>query len=327
MKRAAAMTLLALMGLGLAAGARAQFMSSEPLTFTITPSYPRPYQSVTVVPESTVIDLSASTVTVSVNGSVVSRGTGAEAAYITVGGPGTVTTVSVTATNGGQTYTKSITIRPAEVSLIVESGATSHPFYEGGALIASEGNVRIVALADLKNSAGASIPPANLVYTWRNGNQILQGSSGIGKSVLSAVAPVKWRDAPITVTVTSQDQSVVAEAVVTIAPSDPFLRVYRNDPLLGPLFGTALSGTIALNGDEETYRAVPYFFSQKPAFSWRVNDVMSDSDQDVTVRASGSGGGTARLDVSGMIAGTGETAATGLAVSFGGRRFLDIFGL
>jgi ribosomal protein L31 len=305
----------------------AQIGGAEPLQLTMTPSYPRPYQQVIVIPQSSVIDLTSSTVVVTVDGREVSRGSGAEAAYITVGGPGTATNVVVRATSGGQTYTKSLTIRPADVALVVESGSTSHPFYEGGSLIASEGGVRLVAIPDIRTSAGTSVPAANLVYTWRNGDQILQSSSGIGKSVLSAVAPTKWRDAAITLTVTTQDRSIVAEATASIAPADPYLRVYRNDPLLGPLFGTALPSDILLNGDEETFRAVPYFFSRKPAFTWEVDGIPSDSDEDVTVRASGLGSGTASLGVSAGLADTFETATAGMSVTFGEGRSLGIFGL
>lgn len=327
MKRAFATLLLISAGFGLFLTARAQFMNTDPLTLTITPSYPRPYQSVIVLPESTNIDLSSSVVTTSVNGQVVSTGSGAEAAYITVGGPGTVTTVTVRAVLNGQTYTKSITIRPAEVALITESTATTHPFYEGGSLVASEGTIRLIAIPDLRTSAGVPISPANLVYTWRNGNQILQGSSGIGKSTLLAIAPVKWRDSPITVTVTTQDQSIVAEAIAQIAPSDPYVRIYRNDPLLGPLFGTALPESITLNGEEETYRVVPYYFSSRPTIDWQVNGVPSDSDQDVTVRASGSGAGSATLSVVATGAGPSESAGTEMSISFGGARSFGIFGL
>jgi hypothetical protein len=284
MKRAFATLLLLAAGFGLFHASQAQFASTDPITLTLTPDYPRPYQQVIVVPESSIIDLTASTVVVTVNGKEVSRGSGAEAAYVTVGGPGTATTVKVTATTNGQTYSKSLTIRPAEVSLVLEPTSTTHPFYEGGSLVASEGGVRLVAIPDIRTSAGAVVPAANLVYTWKNGDQILEGSSGIGKSVLSAVAPPKWRDAGITVTVTTQDRSIVAQAASPVTPSDPYIRVYRNDPLLGPLYGTALPDSIALTGDEETYRAVPYYFSTKPSFTWSVNGTPSDSDEDVTVR-------------------------------------------
>lgn len=318
---------LALLGLGLSYTSHAQFSSTEPLTLLITPSYPRPYQTVTVVPQSTVINLSASTVVTTVNGSEVSRGSGGEPIYVRMGAPGSATTVVVRATANGQTFSKSLAIRPAEVSLIVEPVSTSHPFYEGGSLVASEGRVRLVALADLRTSAGARIPSESLIYTWRNGNQVLEGSSGLGKSVLPATAPVRYRDARITVTVTSQDQSVVAEAAVTVSPGDPLVRVYRRDPLLGPLFGTALGSEFTLKDTEETFRAVPYFFPDRPAIVWQVNGTQSDSDENITVRASGAGGGSALLGVLARSSTSSRTAESRFRVRFGERNSFSIFGL
>lgn len=318
---------VALLGLGLSSTSHAQLSSTEPLTLLVTPSYPRPYQTVTIVPQSTSFNLSASTVVTTVNGSEVSRGSGAEPVYVRMGGPGSVTTVLVRTTTNGQTYSKSVTIRPAEVSLVAEPVSTTHPFYEGGALVASEGRVRLVALADLRTSAGTRISPESLIYTWRNGNQVLEGSSGLGKSVLPATAPVRYRDARITVTVSSQDQSVVAEAAVTVSPGDPLVRVYRRDPLLGPLFGTALGSDFTLKDTEETFRAVPYFFPDRPSIVWQVNGTQSDSDENITVRTSGAGAGSALLGVLARSAASTRTAESRFRIRFGDRDSFSIFGI
>lgn len=324
MKQAAATLLLfgALFGIGYTSYAQ---LGADPLILNASPAYPRPYESVTIVPESSVIDLSASTVTVSVNGQVMSTGSGAEAAYVTMGGPGTVTTVRVSAVYGGQTYTKTLTLRPADVALVVEPVSTSHPFYEGGSLVAAEGQVRLVAIPDLRTSAGAPIPAANLVYTWRNGEQVLQAASGIGKSVLTATSPIRYRDARITVTVSSQDRSIVAEATTVIAPANPLVRVYRNDPLLGPLYDTALPASVELSGTEETFRAVPYFFSNAPAFTWSVNGATSDTDRDITLRSTGEGNGRARVQVLAGLA--AESAGAAFTVDFGDSSGFNFFGL
>lgn len=296
------------------------------LNLIVTPEYPRPFQTVTVVPQSSTIDLSASTLTITVDGRVVSEGSGAEAAYVTLGGAGTATTVTVRAVNNGQTYTSSVTIRPADVALVIEPVSSAHPFYEGGSLISSEGQLRIIALSELRGAGGALLPPASLVYTWRNGDQILESASGIGKSVLTATAPGRYRDARITVTVTTQDRSVVAEAATTIAPTDPFVRVYRNDPLLGPLYNAALPANLTLLGEEEGFRAVPYHFPGIPSIAWSVNGTLSETGKDITVRSTGNGTGTARLTAVAQ-GGSSKPAETTLSLQFGERRGFGIFGL
>ncbi len=318
-------TSLLLFGLSAVYVTHAQIGTTDPLTITIDPDYPRPYQIVTITPESTLIDLSASTITFSVNGVVVQKGTGSESASIAVGGPGTVTNIKVTAVNNGQTYSKSISIHPADVALVLEPTSTSHPFYEGAALIGSEGRLRIIAVPDLRTSKGVQIPSQNLVYTWKNGEQILQSSSGIGKSVLTATAPIRYRNTTLSVTVSSQDSSVVGQASVFIAPRDPLIRIYENDPLLGVRYDTALTRAVALTSAEATYRAVPYYFTSIPSLTWEVNGSPSQTGQDITVRPAGNGQGTAILNISGSSGSLGQSANSSLSVTFG-KAVSNLFG-
>jgi len=325
-----ALSFLVLSLFGLSAlfpAAHAQFGGTEPLAAIVSPQYPRPYQTVTVIPQSSAFDLAAATVSISVNGTVVAQGSGAEPAYVTVGGPGTAATVTVRATTGGQTYTQTVVLRPADVALVLEPLSSAHPFYEGGVLVASEGRLRLVALPDLRRSSGVAVSASDLVYTWRNGEQILQSASGIGKSVLTASAPVRYRDATISVTVATQDQSVVAYAETPIAPSDPLVRIYRTDPLLGPLFSVALPTRIAMATDEESFRAVPYYFAGEPLVGWEVNSVPGGSENTITVRASGNGAGTALLTATARAPVSPSTATASLSVRFGEKRSFGLFGL
>lgn len=317
-----------ILGVCVATPAHGQFGGVDPLELSVSPAYPKPYQTASVRPSSTLIDLSASDVVISVNGSVVSRGSGSVPTNVTVGGPGSVTTVRVSATIEGQTYSKELRIRPADVALIVEPSTTSHPFYLGGVGVASEGQLRLVAIPDLRSAAGTRINPASLVYTWRLGDRILEAQSGIGKSYLTATAPVRYRDTLVTLTVATQDSSVVAQSQALIAPIDPLVRIYRNDPLLGPLFDTALSGSMMMTGDEQTFRAVPYHFTGGTTITWLVNSAESGSDDDITLRATGSGGGTANLVAKVRQATTFALSEAKLQVKFGNERGgLGIFGL
>ena len=301
---------------------------ADPLTVSIDPEFPQPYQAVTITPQSTLIDLSSSQVTVSVNGSVVQKGSGSAPVQIQAGAAGARTTVTVKAvTSDGQTYSKDLIIRPADVSLIVEPVSTTHPFYRGGALVASEGLVRLIAIPDIRTSAGAPVAASSLVYTWKNGDQQLQAASGIGKSVLTATAPVQFRDSTITVTVSTADSSVVAQAAAYIAPIDPVARIYQNDPLLGPLFNHALPDTIAMSDAEDTFRAVPYFFSGIPSLVWTVNGTESQAGKDITVRSNGSGSGTAVVGFTAKQASMNQLADTSMTVQFGAKKSLGIFGL
>lgn len=322
--RSAVLTLIALTFF--VSPAHAQMPGTDALSITLTPAYPKPYETVAISPRSSLLDLTRATVSIMVNGETVEEGSGFLDAIATVGGAGETTTIVVTATVDGQTYREELALRPAEVALAVEPVSTTYPFYPGASLVASEGLVRFVAVTDLRTSPGAPIPPQNLSYTWRVNGSILQGSSGIGKSSLTATAPVRHRNATISVTVTSQDQSVVAEESVIVAPVDPIVRIYKTDPLLGPLFGTALKGTYDLQEDEEGFRVVPFYFAQRPAITWSVNGRASETDDDVTVRSTG-GNGTARLEAYAREEVTAQSARNSISIRFGEGGFLDFFGL
>ncbi|MDB5237060.1 MAG: hypothetical protein JWL88_162 [Parcubacteria group bacterium] len=319
-----------IIGFLLLAGALPAFaqVGTDPITISIDSQYPRPYSAVTVTPQSTLIDLNSSQVTVSVNGVVVQKGSGSAPVQIQAGAAGVRSTISVTAvTSDGQTYKKTLTFSPADVALIEEPVSTTHPFYRGAPLVASEGLVRLVALPDLRTASGAPIPASSLVYTWKNGNQVLESDSGIGKSVLTATAPVQFRDTTVTVTVTTKDDSVVAQASALISPVNPIARIYQNDPLLGPLFNTALPATIAMSDPEDTFRGVPYYFTGTPSLSWTVNGTESQAGQDITVRSNGSGQGTAVVGFQAKQADTNQLANILMTIQFGAKKSLGIFGL
>lgn len=326
MTRALAVLILGLL-ITAPCGALAQTLGpAQGISILLNPQYPRPNQLISITVKSTAIDLTASTVVISVNGTEVERGTGVVTAQARVGGAGQTTTIAVAVTNNGQTYRTQASVRPADVALIVEPLTTAHPFYMGSPLVASEGRLRVVAIPDIRTGAGRVAAP-NLVYTWKLGSQILQSSSGIGRSTLTATAPVRYRSANVSVTVTTQDQSIVAYAEAAIAPVDPVVRVYENDPLLGPLFNRALTGSVAMEGEEETFRAVPYHFANSPSLSWLLNSVATGVNRDITVRSTGAGAGSALLSLSARGGSLFQTADASLSVRFGEDRPLGIFGL
>ena len=304
----------------------AQFSGTDPLSVSISPEYPRPFETISVTPESTLIDLASAVVTVSVNGRLVSSDSGAQSIPVNVGGLGERTTITVTARTGGKTYTKSLIIRPADVALVVEPVSTSHPFYLGALGLAPEGRVRVIALADLRSSVGSRIPPGSLIYTWRFGNKILQSESGIGKNILTASGPLRYRDAQVNVTVTNADSSIAASASTLLQPVDPIVRIYPSAPLFGVDFDHALSGSYTLPGTEESFRGVPYFFGAAPTLAWSVGGQGSGGDKDVTVRTTGSGAGTASLSLTARLTQTRQSVTNTLNIVFGATKSTNLFG-
>jgi hypothetical protein len=306
--------------------AQAQF-NTEPLSLVISPQYPRPHETVLVTPRSTQFGLSSAEVVITANGTVVERGSGERTAAIKLGGPGTAATVVVTATLNGTVYTKETTIRPADVALVLEPLTTSHPLYEGGSLVAAQGPVRLVAVADLRNTNGARISSGSLTYTWRLGNKILTEESGIGRSALVATAPARFRDAEVSVTVATTDERVVGYAETTVSSASPSVRAYRTDPLLGIDLAHALSGTFAVRGEEESFAAVPFSFATIPQVRWTLNGASAGTDSLLTVRTDDGASGRAAVQYSASLDTVSGSSATGaFTLTFGGVRN-SLFGL
>ena len=298
----------------------------DPLSITVSPRYPRPYETVVVTLKSNLVDLLRGDNRISLNGAVLDEGVGIRSASFVMGGSGETTTIEAAVTVDGQTFTKELVLRANDVALIMEPVATSHPFYLGGVLPAPEGKLRLVALAHFETTGGSLIPPQDLVYEWRLGEQVLQNESGAGRYVLTATAPVKYRDARVTVTATTKDGSLSGETSILVSPSDPVARIYRNDPLLGVRYEEALSGSVALSGDEETFRVIPYFFEAPPVLSWTINSIEQSTGADITLRSTGSGAGSASVGISARNPNAFQSAAQILTVTFGEKR-PSFFGL
>ena len=300
----------------------------EPVTLSLSPQHPRPYATAKVTVASTLVNLSVSDITISVNGVVV--GENVRSATVTFGGPGTKTLISATVVAPEGTYRKELVVYPADVALILEPVTTAPPLYEGARNVASEGSVRLIALPEFVTANGTRLSASDLSYEWRFGDKMLAEYSGIGKNVLTATAPVRYRDATVTVTVTSRDGSLVAEAQRVVSPQDPMVYVYRRDPLSGLEFTRALSSTYTMLGTEETLRAVPYFFSSAPTYSWTLNSAPSGSNQDLTLRTEGTDPGTASVRLRASSGGgvVPQSAETAFVVEFGERTGLfNLFGI
>lgn len=304
--------------------AHAQFVPGiTELNISLSPQNPRPYDTVTATVSSTLIDLAGADISFSLNGTVIEQGN--RTATFTVGGAGSKNTISVVARDGSGAHTAQTVIRPVDVIIVQEPSTTVHPFYSGAALTAQNGGIRLIAMTDFQTSPGVRIPTANLAFTWRLGDRILESDSGLGKNVLIATAPPRYRDAKITVSVSSQDGALFGDAAATVTPASPTVLVYKNDPLAGIDFAHAFSTLVPLVGDEETFRAVPFYFGAAPTVSWTLNGAESGSDPDLTVRSSG-GNGTALIGAS-AVSGAGEHSETRFTLEFSAPKSTGIFGL
>ena len=107
-------------------------------------------------------------------------------------------------------------------------------------------------------------------------------------------SPLEYRSSSVSVVVQSQDGTLVGGDTLFAGhwPSDPSVRIYENDPLLGILFDHALSDTYAITGAEDNLYAAPFALptsSGAPLLQWFLNGDAAQTGDSITLRPTGSG--------------------------------------
>ena len=208
---------------------------------------------------------------------MVLRGTGEKRITVFAGKGGERLEVRVVALGeNGNTYSASLTLRPAEVNLLWQAGSYTPPFYKGKALMPYQGTVLVAAIPSFAN--GASVMPASsLIYTWKEGDTVVGDSSGKGKNLFVFRGDIPVNIKTISVTVESPDHTMFADAAITVVPVSPRLMFYEEHPLYGMLTGKALVGRFTLSDDEVRVSAIPYYFETNTRankdiiYDWQLN--------------------------------------------------------
>src|SRR3989344_7514428 len=287
-------------------------------TLSVDPQYPAPFSMATISAQSDTLDLANALMSVSVGGGKVYQGN-AQPTAIALGKAGSLTRVDVVITTGGVDYTQTLSIRPQDVSLIIEPISSVPPLYPGKPRVPIEGSARVVAVANLKNANGAPIDPSTLSYAWTVDDARIASASGIGKSAVIVASPLQYRARTVSVAVTSRDGSLVGGDFLSLSPQEPSLRIYENDPLLGIRFVRTLSDTYTITGAESTLYGAPFSVPTTggvPLLQWFLNGSVVQTGNSITLRPTGSGRGNASLSLT-AFSGGGTIASANLSLSFG----------
>lgn len=304
------------------------FQNTNPFSITIRPKYPAPYERAIITPTSGSVDLANASMTVTADGKQVYQGN-PQPVGITLGDVGVSTNIKITVTSNGTPYSQNFSIRPQDVMVIAEPLSSAPALYPGKPLIPLEGKVRVVAVANMKGADGKTIPANLLSYTWEIDGATIASASGIGRSSFIVASPLQYRESTVSVTVRDQAGTVQSGASLSLAPKQPIVRIYKNDPLLGILFDHALPNTYTITSSEASFYGAPYSFSLSsglPTLRWFLNGTVAQTGNLLTLRPTGSGKGSASLS---LLASGGEsiTATTNLSVSFGTASGGGFFGL
>ena len=303
--------------------------SGSPFDISVSPQFPSPHESATLSFTSATINLADATLKINVDGKDFYAGNVRPVA-IPLGGAGNVASVIVTVTSNGTSESRTVQVQPEDVTLVAEPVASAPPLYPGKPEVPIQGDVRVVAMADLRNAAGGRISPSSCSYTWTVDEERVDEASGIGKDSILVASPLQYRARNVSVTVESQDGSLVGGATISIIPEESTMRIYRDDPLLGILFDHALSGSYAIQGSEDTLYAAPFSLPTTgglPTIQWSLNGAAAQTGPTITLRPSGEGQGGAALAVTASVSSLLQATAN-LSLSFNtSQGGFNLFGL
>jgi len=303
-------------------------VSESAFTISVSPQYPAPYSQASISLVSNSLDLTNATLTVSVGGKEVYKGT-VRTFSVSLGKAGSVTNVKVTVSSGGANYSQTLSIEPQDVVLVAEPISSAPPLYPGKSFVPLEGDVRVVAVARLKDAGGKTSGPTTYSYAWTVDGVKMANASGIGRSALIVASPLQYRTREVSIVVKNSNGNLVGGATLSLSAMDPSVRIYENDPLLGIRFDHALFGGYTISDAEATLYAAPFSLPTTggaPLIQWFLNNSPAQTGNSITLRPTGSGRGNASLSLT-ATGGGSATALANLSLIFGATSGTNLFGL
>ena len=263
------------------------------VTLTTTPTSPLPGEPFTVRADTTSFNMARATLTWFVNGiedAMLDNEREVEFVAPQLGN-GVEIEVLVSPVNG-PSHTKTLTIIPSVVDLIIEADTVTPMFYRGRHLPSADSETHIAAIPHIYDENKTKVTAEELVYRWSIGGRVLK--EGIGAQTLSLTTPSDRTIVRLDVEGLNTNAFHTAHTVIN--PHDPEVIFYENNPLYG-LSRTAIQGTETVQSDEITVRAVPYFLPQETLesaeYTWSLDrkkiDNPSKDPQDITLRTAGDG--------------------------------------
>jgi hypothetical protein len=267
---------------------------ADELVVNVTPDYPVPEGRTSINLEMYTENLDSSLIVWSQDGKVVLQGKGKKSFSFTApkAGKETAIKISITTANGAS-FSKTITIHPANVDIICEGNSYTPPFYKGRSLWGAQGYIHLVAVPDFSS-------PSKLIYTWRVNDEVLD-QSGYGRDSVSITNNGLGGAIAVELLVTDPSTNTTASNYMVIGPVEPSIVFYENNPLYGIVFDRAIS-FVNLEKSEMTILAAPFnlFFSQATDvdYKWSVNGASSDAlGRAITLRKPDSGSGASSISL------------------------------
>lgn len=249
------------------------------IEIVLSPEHPQPGQLVTATVSSASENARAATVVWLLNDEIRQQEAGGDTFTFTAGNLGESQTLSVLVkAPSGQVLTETITIAPAEVTLLWEADTYTPPFYKGRSLYSSGSLIRAEAIPNFLNDEGDPYDPSELIYTWSKNGTVLGRASGVASNSLRTEGPKFFGDYILSVEVTTPDGVQTAQSAALIETTEPVIKLYERSPLTGTQYHNGIDAGYDFSGPSQfEVQAEPYFMDiihpndEFIKYGWRVS--------------------------------------------------------
>lgn len=261
----------------------------------LTPSFPEPNQSVTVVFAAYSKNTEGAEIYWFVDGEEDITARNSREITLSTGDIGSTQTVQVVvALPSGAALTFDRTITPSLIDIIIEADTVVPSFYKGKKHWSSGAKARAIAIPYFGNTTDVR----SYAYKWTLDSTVLGGGSITGRNAIDLTMPT-FTNSILTVTVLDQEGLTIAEKSILLRPTKPKIHFYPVSPLHGQSF-TAIRDEYVLTGNQIALRAEPYFVdkgltSSNAAIEWKIDGTTRTNESDdpflITLTKQGEGGG------------------------------------
>lgn len=238
-------------------------------SLVLFPSYPSPQQEFTVSLDDYSGGAFGATIDWIINDTPQTVLQNNRSITLTASEAGTAMQIEAILTKGSRvTERLSQTITPRYLDIIFEPQTHVPGFYQGRPLPSQGSQVNAIALLHNTN-----LSPADLIYTWRVGTQVINGGPLRGQNKISFTVPM-GRDIPILIEVADTNGELLARRAINLPSVAPELVFYEVNTLYG--VRPFSLGSLLFLGNSATIRAVPYYldsrvFNQPDVIRWTVD--------------------------------------------------------
>lgn len=257
-----------------------QMIGDADVSVNLNPEIPNAFQDVTMSLTSFATDLSAATISWTVNGKLALSGRGRTAYSFKTGAVGSTSTVDIQVSiSGVPVINKKIIVAPLETNLLWEAPDTYvPPFYKGKAMPSSEASIKVVAMPNIRTLGGTKLKSGDFTYNWKRNYDADQDASGYGKDSYLFRTGFLNNSEKISVSLSSIKDSYTSVADISISTGAPTILFYEDSPTEGIRYENALADGFDLKNQVTAVIAEPYFFSPKDPksadlkYAWTVNN-------------------------------------------------------